>query len=158
MEFKDTINLGESDKLRMLRGVVNELRNRITEVERQIEEEMQPKQEPLYSGFTEAQIQRVIDEGVYVSIAGRSGRFKVKKFNSNSSQPFIISNTIKRKKIKLVREVGIRQPNFSPQYASDENDRVIINTGQGYGYETHLVCDIDNWQDVKEFIVVEAGK
>jgi len=141
---------------------LEQLQSQLDDIQQQINELKSEPEEKRFSGFTEAQIQRIIDEGFLVTGDGKGVHNLLRKLKSFSPTcrplaPFQTNDGRTFKDISLVREIGIRQPNFNPQYDGHEYDRVLVNTGQWYGHETHLACDIDNWQDVKEFIVVEAG-
>jgi hypothetical protein len=114
----------------------------------------EPKEPKLYSGYTEEQIERIIDGGYLVSgpqldftefrkvIKHNKGRFKV------SQEEWITS-------IQLVREVGIRQPWFGDEYDGHPDDLVwCISRDRLTGF-----CSAQDvtWEEVTEFILLEAA-
>jgi len=116
-------------------------------------------------GLTRSQIQRVIDEGYLVrafddddiSEEVKDRRyFQLIDFDAkNLNFPFIVKGDIGWSTIELVREHGIRQPNFGEKPDLHEDTRVMFKTRDGKtGYGTGSVRwkHMDNFGDIMEFV------
>ena len=116
--------------------------------------------EPTWSGFTEAQIQRIIDEEFLV--LGYDGYVTVYKFHKNSIDPFEMKQSTGRffRQIELVREVGIRQPWFGGEYDGHPDDVVVYRMGSSewlMGSSGGRAKDI-GWSVVTEYILLEKAQ
>lgn len=132
------------------------------ELERELEQrKSQHKEEPTYSGFTKTQIRRIIAEGfwVYAVYEGCGYYTCVDDFDTEiETEPeFLLSTGKFVKEIKLVRQVGTRQPWFGGEYDGHPDDMVLVRLDDGNWFRIVHKAVTVNWEDVAEYILLERG-
>jgi hypothetical protein len=151
-----------------IENLIDELSKAIEDSNEGLEVVVVPEEPKTYSGFTEEQIQRIIDEGYQVSGSvypdtpetpwPQGPFYKLEKYRKDSEQPFqAIDMLIRFKYIRLVREVGIRQPWFGGEYDGNPKDIVFVKYDPVY-QAYHDSADYFDWDNVKEYILMEKSK
>ena len=122
----------------------------------------------LYSGYTEEQIQIIIDGGYLVtgSVHPDSTEcswpdnqfYKIETFRKDWKDPFhIVDKLMRFRYIRLVREVGHIQPWFGGEYAGSPDDLVTTYDGERW-LGGRAGWDQRTWPDVTKYILVEKAE
>jgi hypothetical protein len=128
---------------------------------------IEPPKPTLYSGYTEEQIQIIIDGGYLVtgSVHPDSTEcswpdnqfYKIETFRKDWKDPFHIVDKLTRfRYIRLVREVGHIQPWFGGEYDGSPDDIVTTYDGERW-LGGRAGWDQRTWPDVTKYILVEKS-
>ena len=110
----------------------------------------------LYSGYTEEQIQIIIDGGYLVRTDGSDWTTSIKQFDPGTGL-YLLATGHDYKEIQLVREVGHVQPWFGGEYDGSPADLVMTYDGERW-LGGRAGWDQRTWPDVTKYILVEKAE
>ena len=115
------------------------------------------KDEPpkLYSGYTEEQIQRIIKGGYLIYYGDSKVHYKLLGLKKDEVCRYRLNDdTWGSSNIKLVRDVGIKQPWFGGEYDGNKFDPVLFEIA-GWPWSCPTVAQNISWEYVTDYILLE---